>query len=93
MLELNLYIEVLSNTHPDFVSEVQTNFDVEVNVPLVYSLPAWEDPEGNDVAVIEVIPMEGQDYPYFLKYVQNNNELIFETTDEYDAGLTFFFAI
>jgi hypothetical protein len=36
LLELNLYIEVLSNTHPDFITEVQTNFEVEVGKKLVY---------------------------------------------------------
>ena len=95
LLELNLYIEVLSNTHPDFdeKNKIKTNFDVEVGKKLVYSLPKVEDPEGNDEAVIEVIPMEGQQYPNFLTYVVNNNELIFDTKDEYDAGQTYFFAI
>ena len=45
------------------------------------------------MAVIEVIAMDGQQYPNFLTYVVNNNELIFDTKDEYDAGMTYFFAI
>ena len=43
--------------------------------------------------MIEVIAMDGQQYPNFLTYVVNNNELIFDTKDEYDAGMTYFFAI
>ena len=30
LLELNLYIDVLSNTHPDFVTEPDTSFTLAV---------------------------------------------------------------
>ena len=48
LLEMNLYIEVISNTYPDFVSEPETAFTVAVNDRFQYQLPEMADPEGND---------------------------------------------
>jgi len=36
LLELNLYINVLENTHPDFVSEVQTSWVMNVGDVVTY---------------------------------------------------------
>ena len=44
LLELNLYINVLSNTHPDFVETVQTSFEMSVGEVKTYQLPVVEDP-------------------------------------------------
>jgi|DEB19_MinimDraft_2_1074335.scaffolds.fasta_scaffold04217_2 hypothetical protein len=70
LLELNLYINVLANTHPDFVTQVQTSFTLTVGTPFSYVLPGWSDPESNDVAQIYVAVMEGQEtkYPPFLLF-------------------------
>lgn len=48
LLELNLYVEVLANTYPDFISEPETSFRVAVNGVVQYQLPPVVDPEGND---------------------------------------------
>jgi len=48
LLELNLYINILSNTYPDFTSAVQTTFTMSVNDVLSYKMPPIVDPEGND---------------------------------------------
>jgi len=45
---MNLYIEVLANTYPDFVSEPETTFWVDSDDVYSYQLPAVVDPEGND---------------------------------------------
>lgn len=58
LLELNLYIGVLTNTHPDFIEEVETSFTMSVGETYTYKLPPWTDPEGNDVAVVYVDYME-----------------------------------
>jgi|LauGreDrversion4_2_1035121.scaffolds.fasta_scaffold1092999_1 hypothetical protein len=58
LLELNLYIGVLTNTHPDFTKSVQTNFEMAVGEVLSYKLPPWADPEGNDQAVVYLDYME-----------------------------------
>jgi hypothetical protein len=58
LLELNLYIAVLANTHPDFVKDVETSFTLAVGDTYSYTLPAWADQEGNDQAEIYVDYME-----------------------------------
>lgn len=49
LLELNLYIEILPNTHPDFVSEIETSWKLAVGDVISYKLPPVVDPDGNDV--------------------------------------------
>lgn len=58
LLELNLYIGVLTNTNPDFTEEVETEFEMSVGETYSYKLPPWRDPEGNDIAVVYVDYME-----------------------------------
>lgn len=48
LTELNLYIEVMSNSYPDFLAEPVTAFTVAVNDTVRYQLPELIDPEGND---------------------------------------------
>jgi hypothetical protein len=59
LLELNLYITVLTNTHPDFTSDVQTSWKMAVNDTVSYKMPGWSDPERNDIAQIYVDTMDG----------------------------------
>ena len=40
---MNLYIEVLANTYPDFVSEPETSFVLGVNEVFQYELPRVVD--------------------------------------------------
>jgi hypothetical protein len=49
LLEVNLYIEVLSNNPPDFVTEPETSFTMAVGDIVSYKLPSVVDPEGNDI--------------------------------------------
>ena len=55
---MNLYIEVISNTYPDFLTEPQTSFTVEVNDVYQYKLPDVQDPDGNDEPEVYVGLME-----------------------------------
>ena len=48
LFEANLYIEVLPNSVPDFVSDPETSFVLGVGKTIQYKLPAVVDPEGND---------------------------------------------
>ena len=59
LLELNLYVTVLANSHPDFVTEVQTTFTMWNGNVTTYKLPDWYDPESNDVAQIYVDYLDG----------------------------------
>jgi hypothetical protein len=54
LTEVNLYVNVLANTYPDFVVEPQTIFTVAVNETYKYDLPEVRDPEGNDESEIYV---------------------------------------
>jgi len=88
LLELNLYINVLSNTHPDFVETVQTSFEMAVGEVFTYQLPVVEDPNANDVPVVYVAPMEAQEdrYPPFLMYENSTNTIIFRPISIYESG-------
>jgi hypothetical protein len=55
---MNLYIEVLANTYPDFVTEPQTSYEVGVNDVFTYTLPAVSDPDGNDEPEVYVEKMD-----------------------------------
>lgn len=93
LLELNLYIQVLTNTYPDFVDTVKTSWEMPLNVTRYYRLPAWNDPDNNDQAEIYVSEMEGQEskYPPFLAFVNSTNTLSFRPVDKWTQGHTYFF--
>ena len=59
LLEMNLYIEVLSNTYPVFVEEPQTTFTMAVGEVINYPLPFIVDPEGNDIPEVYIGVMDG----------------------------------
>lgn len=58
LYEVYLYIEVLSNTYPDFVSEIDTSWKLDVNQVESYSLPELSDKEGNDEPVVYIKAMD-----------------------------------
>ena len=58
LLEMNLHIEVMYNTYPDFVSEPETAFTVEVFDVYQYQLPSVMDPDGNDEPEVYINTME-----------------------------------
>ena len=60
LLEMNLYVEVISNTYPDFITEPETAFTVAVYDVYQYKLPAVTDPEGNDEPEVYVGYMDQQ---------------------------------
>jgi hypothetical protein len=66
-----------------------------VGTPYSYKLPAWSDPEKNDVAQIYVAVMEAQEakYPPFLLFENSTNTITFRPVDPYSAGQTYFFSI
>lgn len=95
LLELNLYIEIKANTYPDFVTPVKTDWEMNVNDTEEYRMPAWSDPEGNDVAEIYVTNMTGQEkkYPPFMNFEEATNTLSFRPVDFWTSGKTYFFQI
>ena len=95
LLEMNLYIEVMSNTYPDFVTEPQTAFTVEVNDVFQYQLPAVVDPDGNDEPEVYIGEMEQQrdKFPEFLLFNNNTNTITLKPDSKEYAGETFYFTI
>lgn len=77
LFEIYLYIEVLSNTYPDFVTEIETSWTLSVNEVFGYTLPALKDKEGNDEPVVYIRAMDNQPYPPFLSYNNYSQELTF----------------
>ena len=77
LLELNLYVQVLSNTHPYFVTEPDTSFTLAVGDVISYKLPPVGDPDGNDIPVVYIDKMDTQEdrYPPFLLF-DNNTYII-----------------
>jgi hypothetical protein len=93
LYEIYLYIEVLSNTYPDFVTEIETSWTLSVNEVFKYTLPALKDKEGNDDAVVYIRAMDNQPYPPFLSYNNYSQELTFQPNSVWYSGLTYYFAI
>lgn len=59
LIELNLYIKVLTNTYPSPVVDIQTMFTLNVGDVVRYTIPRLIDPEGNDIPQVYVGLMTG----------------------------------
>ena len=95
LIESNLYIEVLSNTYPDFVREPETSFVMNVNDVFQYQLPSLVDPEGNDEPEVYIDYMIGQrdKYPEFLTFNNTTAVLNFNPNEKRFGGRTYYFTI
>jgi hypothetical protein len=95
LLELNLYIEVLSNTHPDFVSEPETSFTMAVGDIISYKLPPVVDPDGNDIPEVYVDYMDAQEekYPPFLMFENSTNTITLKPDSQWVQGRTYYYTI
>jgi hypothetical protein len=56
--EINYYINVSSNSAPEFDEDIQTTWNLNLNDKISYKLPKFTDPEGNDVGEVYVDKME-----------------------------------
>lgn len=95
ILELNLYIDVLSNSHPDFVEEIETSFTLTVGQNFTYKLPKVEDADENDTPVVVIDVMEAQEdkYPPFLNFENDTNTIIMRPDSLDYQGRTYYFTI
>ena len=95
LLEMNLYISVISNTYPDFVTEPQTTFTMAVGDVINYPLPEVVDPEGNDIPEVYVGVMDAQEekYPPFLLYENSTRTITLKPASKWVAGRTYYFTI
>ena len=95
LLEMNLYVEVLSNTYPDFVTEPETAFVVALNDVYQYKLPEITDPEGNDEPEVYIGKMDQQadKYPPFLLFNNKTNTITLQPDSKQYQGRTYYFTI
>ena len=80
LLEFNLYIEVLYNNPPDFVTEVETSFTMAVGDVVSYKLPPVVDPDGNDIPEVYITMMDAQEdkFPPFMMFENATNTITFK---------------
>jgi len=83
LLELHLYINVISNSHPDFEKEIETSFTLSVGDVHTYKLPPITDNDNNDEPEVLITKMDAQEdkYPPFLLWENNTNTIIFRPKD------------
>jgi len=93
LIELYLYIEVLNNNYPDFVTDVETTWTLAVGDVYEYKLPKLSDPEGNDEPEVYVNSMPNQEYPPFLHFNNKTKVLNFRPDSVWYQGLSFYFTI
>ena len=93
LLEINFYVNVTSNSAPEFTEDIQTQWNLNVGDKINYVLPPFKDPEGNDVGEVYINAMENQDFPLFINYTNatqtinmNPNNLLFQ-------GRTYYFSV
>lgn len=56
--EINFYVNVSSNSAPEFDEDIQTQWNLNLNDKIAYKLPKFSDPEGNDVGEVYINSME-----------------------------------
>lgn len=91
--EINYYINVSSNSAPEFDTDIQTQWNLNLNDNITYKLPAFSDPEGNDVGEVYINAMENQDFPKFVKYVNSTQTIIMNPTSRLFNGRTYYFSV
>jgi hypothetical protein len=68
---------VLKNTYPDFETEINTSWTLNVGDEITYVLPPLKDEESNDEPEVYITPMPNQEYPPFLRYNNNSRSMLF----------------
>jgi len=68
LIELTLYVNISSNSAPEFTEDIKTQFSLTMKEWTNYTLPAFKDPEGNDEGEVYINSMENQAFPEFVTY-------------------------
>ena len=93
LIELNLYLNISDNTAPEFVDDLQTEFELYINDTINYKLPDITEDE-IDEAEVYINSMENQDFPGFLSF--NNATYTISMKPENDTqyqGYTYYFSV
>lgn len=94
LYELYLYVDVLNNNCPDFETDPETKFQLNVGDVLEYRLPRLVDKEGNDEPEVYIGPTdEIEKYPPFLVFDNMTNTLRFRPDNILYQSHTYYFQI
>jgi len=93
LLELYLYVNVIKNTYPDFVKEIETTWTLAVGDVFEYQLPDLKDEEGNDEPEFYIANMTTQPFPPFLYFNNQTKSLKFTPHSVWYQGHTYYFII
>ena len=92
LYEATFSVTVLSNSYPDFVSELQTSFSLMPGDVFVYQMPDLVDPEGNDEPEVLITELEDREFPNFMEVSYFDRTLTFRP-DASHAGETTYFTL
>lgn len=93
LLEINFYVNVTSNSAPEFTEDIQTQWNLNVGDKISYNLPPFKDPEGNDVGVVYINSMENQDFPTFVNFTNATNTINMNPNNLLFQGRTYYFSV
>lgn len=91
--EINFYVNVTSNSAPEFVEDIQTQWNLNVGDKIPYKLPAFKDPEGNDVGEVYINQMENQEMPPFVNYTNETMTINMKPDNLLYQGRTYYFSV
>lgn len=93
LLEVNFYINVSSNAAPEFETDIQTQWNLNVGDNITYPLPKFSNPDGNDAAIVYINSMENQDFPPFVNFTNATNSITFLPNNRLYQGRTYYFSV
>ena len=93
LYEINFYVNVSSNSAPEFVTDIQTQWNLNVGDKIHYLLPAFYDPEGNDASAVYINAMENQDFPPFVNFTNSTNTINMVPNNILYQGRTYYFSV
>ena len=93
LLEMNFYINVSSNSAPEFDTDLQTQWTLDMHKWENYTLPSYTDPEGNDGSVLYINSMENQEFPDFVEFENATKTLKMKPYLNKHQGRTFYFSV
>lgn len=91
--EINFYVNVTSNSAPEFTEGIQTQWNLNVGDKFNYKLPPFKDPEGNDVGEVYINSMENQDFPAFINYTNATKTIAMNPNNLLYQGRTYYFSV
>lgn len=91
--EINYYINVSSNSAPEFDEDIQTSWNLNLNDKISYKLPKFSDPEENDVGEVYINTMENQEFPKFVTYTNSTKTISMNPADKKFSGRTYYFSV